>query len=125
MSTAPQAAPDRSRWVVVALVAGLVVAAAVYAISGLVLGGDDARDAKAGDCLASDKQVEDEGTTRTGANLVDCSAEDARFTVVARVDGESSTQSDSCNKFFQEKEEFYVYANGDDRGYLLCLRPRA
>ncbi|GAB2599013.1 hypothetical protein Aab01nite_75210 [Paractinoplanes abujensis] len=119
---------DRSRrgnMVVVAIVAGLVVAAAVYAISGLVLGGDGARDAKAGDCIASDKDVDDEGTTKTGASLIECSAAEARFTVVARVDGESSTQSDSCNKFFQEKEEFYVYANGDDRGYLLCLRPKA
>ncbi|GID26584.1 LppU/SCO3897 family protein [Paractinoplanes brasiliensis] len=128
MSTAVKAEASPSRrggMVVAAVVAGLVVAAAVYALSGLFLGGDGARDAKAGDCIASDKKVEDEGTTETGADLVDCSSAEARFSVVARVDGENSTQSDSCNKFFQEKEEFYVYASRDDEGYLLCLKPRA
>ncbi|MBM2623495.1 porin [Actinoplanes sp. LDG1-06] len=130
MSTAPARptgeAPGRQKRgrLVAAVVIAVVVAAAVYAISGLFLGGDGAKDAKAGDCIASDKDVRDEGTTETGANVVDCLSSDARFTVVARVDGENSTQSDSCNKFFQEKEEFYVYAKSDDEGYLLCLKPK-
>ncbi|MBU2668811.1 hypothetical protein KOI35_35400 [Actinoplanes bogorensis] len=129
MSTAPETAVDepkrRGSVLVAAVVIAVVVAAAVYAVSALFLGGDAAGDAKAGDCIASDKSVSDEGTTETGANIVDCTAPDARFSVVARVDGKSSTHSDSCNKYFQPKEEFYVYASGSDNGYLLCLKPKA
>ncbi|MGK5680932.1 LppU/SCO3897 family protein [Actinoplanes sp. URMC 104] len=112
----------RSR-LVLPIVVAVVVALAVWAVTALVLGGDAARDAKAGDCIASDEQVADEGTTETGANVVDCSSDDARFSVVARVDGESSTQSKACDKFFQQNEEFYVFANSAGKGYVLCLKP--
>jgi hypothetical protein len=100
------------------LVIGLVVRDAFF--------GDKAKDAKAGDCIASDKDVSKDETTKTGAKVVDCSSSEAKFTVVAKVDGETDVNSKSCDKFFKANEEFYVYssANGS-KGYLLCLKPKA
>lgn len=111
--------------VVGAVVVAIIVALGVYSLSSLLLGGDGASDAKAGDCIASDQEVKNEGTTETGAEVVDCASADAKFAVVARVDGEGSTQSKACDKFFQGEEVFYVFANSADDGYVLCLRPKA
>jgi hypothetical protein len=108
-----------------AIVVALVIAGLKFGIASAIFGGDDAKDAKAGDCIASGKQVKDEGTTKTDADVVDCTSSDAKFTVVARVDGESSPDSKSCDKFFKEGEEFYVFGSTSGDGYLLCLRPKA
>jgi hypothetical protein len=45
--------------------------------------------------------------------------------VVGRVEGETSTSSPSCDKFFKEDEQFAVYASDAAGGYLLCLKPKA
>jgi hypothetical protein len=123
----PEAPPKKggAGRVIVAVVVAIIVALGVYWLSSLLLGGDDASDAKAGDCIASDQDVKDQGTTETGAEVVDCASPDAKFTVVARVDGEGSTQSKACDKFFKAEEVFYVFANSAGDGYVLCLRPRA
>ena len=106
--------------------AAVLVAIVVIVLRSTLFGAsDEAQDAKAGDCIASDEQVKSEGTTQTGADIVDCGSPEARFTVVARVDGESSPQSKSCDKFFKEKEVFFIYGSATDDGYLLCLRPKA
>jgi len=110
---------------IVAVALAIGVALGVYSLSSLLFGGDDASDAKAGDCIASDQDVKDQGTTETGAEVVDCASADAKFTVVARVDGEGSTQSKACDKFFKAEEVFYVFANSAGDGYVLCLRPQA
>ncbi|WP_250001127.1 hypothetical protein [Actinoplanes sp. M2I2] len=111
------------------LITGIVVAVvlvvAAFALRAVFSGDDNAQDAKAGDCIASDKDVKNEGTTETGANVVDCGSAEAKFTVVARVDGESSPQSKACDKFFTAEEVFYVFASGAGDGYVLCLRPKA
>jgi hypothetical protein len=87
--------------------------------------GDKARDAKAGDCIAAAKDVSKQETTKTSAKVVDCGSSDAKFSVVARVDGESNENSPACQQYFKEGEEYYVYASTDGKGYLLCLRPKA
>jgi hypothetical protein len=97
----------------------------IFGLKSAFLGSNDAQEAKAGDCIKSDKDVSQKETTRTGAEVVECSSADAAFTVVARVDGESSVESKSCDKYFKENEEFYVYGSASSGGYLLCLRPKA
>ncbi|WP_203762165.1 LppU/SCO3897 family protein, partial [Paractinoplanes deccanensis] len=107
-----------------AILVALVIAGLKFGI-GSALFGDKAKDAKAGDCISSGKEVKAEGTTETDADVVDCTSADAKFTVVARVDGESNPDSKSCDKYFKEGEEFYVFGSTSGSGYLLCLRPKA
>ena len=87
--------------------------------------GDKAKDAKAGDCIAADKDVSKDGTTETGAKVLDCTDANAKFSVVARIDGETDVKSKSCDKFFKQNDEFYVYSSTAGKGYLLCLKPKA
>lgn len=101
----------------VALVVALVVKDTLF--------GDKARDAAAGDCIASSKEFSGTQATDAEATVVDCGSGDAACTVVGRVDGETDTDSTSCDTFFQKDEEFYVYSSTAGRGYLLCLRPKA
>jgi hypothetical protein len=110
--------------VLVALVvlALVVVGVARFALLG---DGDRAQDAKTGDCIASDEEVAAGGNTKTGAKIVDCGSPDARFTVVARVNGETDVESKSCDNLFKPDEHFYRYASDAGGGYLLCLRPKA
>jgi hypothetical protein len=87
--------------------------------------GDKAKDAAVGDCVASSEDVKVDEETEADAKVVDCGSADAAFTVVGRVDGESNTSSKSCEKFFKENEEYFVYGSTAGKGYLLCLRPKA
>ncbi|GAA3336824.1 hypothetical protein GCM10020358_10830 [Amorphoplanes nipponensis] len=87
--------------------------------------GDKAKDAAVGDCVASSEDVKVDEETEANAKVVDCGSADAAFTVVGRVEGESDTKSKSCEKFFKENEEYYVYSSTAGKGYLLCLRPKA
>jgi hypothetical protein len=85
---------------------------------------DKAKDAAAGDCIASSKDVKTDKETDATAKVVDCASADAAFTVVAKIPGETDTKSKSCDKYFKEDEEFFVYsADNGATGYLLCLRP--
>jgi hypothetical protein len=102
---------------VVVLIVGLVVKDALF--------GDKAKDAAVGNCIASSKKVTGTDSTDAEAKVVDCGSGDAAFTVVGRVDGETDTDSKSCDKYFKEKEEFFVYSSTASGGYLLCLRPKA
>lgn len=86
--------------------------------------GDNTKDAKAGDCLSAAKDPSQGQVTKTTADVVDCGSADAKFTVVARVEGESDVESDACTKYFKAGENFFVYASkGGGSDYLLCLRP--
>ena len=100
-----------------------VVLLVVALIATGVFFGDQAKGAKAGDCLSSDKDVAKDATTRTGAKVVSCTDTKAKFLVAARIDGESDVQSKSCEKFFKENDQYYVYGSTDGNGYLLCLKP--
>ena len=87
--------------------------------------GDKAKDAAVGDCIKADKEVAVDAETEAGATVVDCGSSEAAFTVAGRVDGVTDTKSTACDKFFAEKEEFFVYSSTSGGGYLLCLRPKA
>jgi hypothetical protein len=103
-----------------ALVAGIIGLAVKDALFG-----DKAKDAAAGDCVASSKDVKAKGQTDAEAKVVDCGSADAAFTVMGRVDGETDTNSKSCDRYFKEGEEFYVYSSTTAGGYLLCLKPKS
>jgi hypothetical protein len=87
--------------------------------------GDKAKDAAVGDCIASSKKVTGTESTEAEAKVVDCGSADAAFSVVGRVKGETDTNSKSCDKFFKENEQFFVYSSTASGGYLLCLKPKA
>ena len=103
--------------------AALVVLLVVFFAKSFLFG-DKAKDAKAGDCIAADKAVATDGTTKTGATVVDCGSADAKFTVIARVDGKTDAQGPDCDKFFKQGDEGYVYSSTAGQGYLLCLKPK-
>ncbi|MFF5085151.1 hypothetical protein ACFY36_49615 [Actinoplanes sp. NPDC000266] len=109
--------------IVGAIVVGLVIVGLKVGVLSALFGGDDAKEAKAGDCISADTDIPEDKTERTQANVVDCADSDAAYTVVARVEGESDPKSTSCDKFFKEGERFLVLGSTSDGGYLLCLRP--
>ena len=126
-----QVGNDRSgRSRLLAILGAVVVALAVIGLKfGLgVLAEDKAEAAKAGDCVAVDGKAptKDGETTNPDAELVDCASAAAKYTVVGRVEGESDTESKSCDRYFtEEKAEYFVYASKSGSGYLLCLQERA
>jgi hypothetical protein len=109
--------------VVLRIVLAIVVFVVVLVGKNLVFG-DKAKDAAVGDCIASSQDVKVDEETEADAKVVDCTSKDAAFTVVGRVAGESNTKSKSCEKFFKENEEYYVYGSTAGGGYLLCLSPK-
>jgi hypothetical protein len=104
---------------------GAIVAIVIVLVVKDQLFGDKAKDAAVGDCIASSEQVKADEETEAKAKVVECGSADAAFTVVGRVEGETSTSSKSCEKFFQENEEYAIYSSTAGKGYLLCLRPKA
>jgi hypothetical protein len=103
----------------------ILVVAAVGAIVKFVIFGDKAQDAKVGDCIAASKDVKANEETDAEAKVVDCTSTDAAFTVVGRVNGETDTNSKSCDKYFKDDEEFFIYSSEASGGYLLCLKPKS
>jgi hypothetical protein len=110
---------------IVLRILGAVVAFVIVLVVKDAFFGDKAKDAAVGDCVASSADVKVDEETEANAKVVECSSADAAFTVVGRVEGESDTQSKSCEKFFKDNEEYYVYGSTAGGGYLLCLRPKA
>ncbi|MBM2623496.1 hypothetical protein JIG36_49185 [Actinoplanes sp. LDG1-06] len=109
----------------VALGGILLVGLGIFGVSAIVsAAADPAKGAQVGDCLAASSSVADVGTTETSAEVVECGSVRAEYTVVARVEGESSPNSTACEKFFPGDEKYYVYGSTADGGYVLCLRPK-
>jgi hypothetical protein len=106
-------------------IVGGIVVAVIILVGKDFLFGDKAKDAVVGDCVAAMDNVKVDKETEARAKVVDCTAKDAAFTVVGRVEGETDTKSKSCEKYFKENEEYYVYSSTAAGGYLLCLRPKA
>jgi hypothetical protein len=87
---------------------------------------DKAKDANVGDCIAASKKVSGTETTNASAKVVDCSSADAAYVVAGKVPGETDVKSKSCDKFFKEGDQFFVYAaDNGATGYLLCLRAKS
>jgi hypothetical protein len=110
-------------------VLGAVVVGVIFVLIkvgiGDALSEDPTKDAKAGDCLGISQEVK-ETTTEVDAKIVDCTASDAKYTVLGRVEGIKDENSKACddiiNTGLKEGEEGAVIASQEDKGYLLCLK---
>ncbi|GIF43342.1 LppU/SCO3897 family protein [Actinoplanes xinjiangensis] len=110
-------------------VVGAVVVGVIFVVIkvgiGDALSEDPTKDAKAGDCLGISQEVK-ETTTEVDAKIVDCTASDAKYTVLGRVEGIKDENSPACddiiNTGLKEGEEGAVIASQEDKGYLLCLK---
>ncbi|MFI6075840.1 hypothetical protein ACIA5C_30240 [Actinoplanes sp. NPDC051343] len=109
--------------VVVLVIVGIAVKAGI----GSALHPDKAKEAKVGDCVAAQGKVptEEGKTSEADAKVVDCTSTDAAYSVVGRVNGESNTNSKSCDQYFtDEKADYFVYSSTSGSGYLLCLKAK-
>ena len=104
---------------------GIVVVLLVGAsILTLFRGGDEAKDAAVGDCLAASVTVRVGEDADADAKVVGCGSAYAAYTVVGRLDGQSDPRSTACETYFQANEEYFVYTSTAGDGYLLCLSRR-
>ncbi|GAB1689466.1 hypothetical protein [Krasilnikovia sp. M28-CT-15] len=112
--------------IILALVAVLFLGV-VGLVLRVVLAPDPTKDAKAGDCLASEaaKNVKVGQQTAAEMKMVDCSASDAAFVVLGRVDGVTDIKNPACEKYVKEGEQYLAYASQSGDGYLLCLKPKS
>jgi hypothetical protein len=118
----PEDKGDARKALAVAGLAVVFLLIAVVVIAGLFFG-DEAADAAVGDCIASTEEIRVFAKTEASAKVVDCKSADAAFTVVGRVEGESDTESMSCQQYFKQDEQYFVYASKAGKGFLLCMRP--
>ncbi|MEV4638107.1 hypothetical protein AB0J80_12230 [Actinoplanes sp. NPDC049548] len=102
--------------------AALVALGTAVTVLGVTAGGDDAKDAAVGDCLATSANVRPGQDTDAEATVVGCAKDAAAYAVVGRIDGVSDARSRSCESFFAADEEYFVYSSTAGDGYLLCLR---
>jgi len=105
----------------------VIIGAAIKFGIGSALNQDKAKEAKVGDCVAAQGKVptEEGKTSEAEAKVVDCTSKDAAYTVVGRVNGETDTNSKSCDQYFtDEKADYFVYSSTTGDGYLLCLQAK-
>jgi hypothetical protein len=121
--------PRKSARNLILSVVGIVVVVIIGAAIMLAAGGgrdkDEAKDAKVGDCVAAlGKVSQKEGqNTQTAAKVVKCGAQDASYKVIGRVNGQSDTNSKSCDQYFTDaRADYFIYASSSGDGYLLCLQ---
>jgi hypothetical protein len=82
---------------------------------------DQTADAKVGDCINAGTVTEKEEKAK--AKMADCGSPEAGYSVVGRVENDTSLESKACDKYFTEaKVEYAVYASDAGNGYLLCLK---
>lgn len=104
---------------------GIVVALLVgVSVLTLFRGGDEAKDAAVGDCLAASVTVRVDEDADADAKVVGCRSAYAAYTVVGRFDGRSDLRSTACETYFEANEEYFVYSSTAGDGYLLCLSRR-
>jgi hypothetical protein len=111
--------------VVLTILGAVVIVIVIVVVAWAAFFGDKAKNAAVGDCLAATQDVRAGEEADARAEVVACGSADAAYTVVGRVDGESSLASKSCEKFFEKSEAYAIYASKGSGGYLLCLRPEA
>jgi hypothetical protein len=105
----------------------VIIGAAIKFGIGSALNKDEAKEAKVGDCVAAQGKVptQEGKTSEAEAKVVDCTSTDAAYTVVGRVNGETDTNSKSCDQYFtDEKADYFVYSSSAGKGYLLCLKAK-
>ncbi|MFE9688794.1 porin [Micromonospora sp. NPDC005806] len=95
------------------------------------IGVDGTAEAKVGDCVAELPPVAGtEARSADDARVVPCTATDAAYAVVGRVQDATAARersADACEPHFRPDDDGYVlYRVGEDGdGYLLCLVHRA
>jgi hypothetical protein len=109
-------------------VVGVIVIVIIVGVIMLAVGGgnnDKAEKAKVGDCVAALGKVSDQAgkNSQTAAKVVNCTANDAAYKVIGRVNGQTNTESKACDQFFTDaKADYFIYASTSGDGYLLCLQ---
>src|SRR5688572_97233 len=104
----PPVVPPKKKSVgkkILGLLGGLLIIVVVVALKtglGNMLREDPTGDAKAGNCLAIKSGLSDTAT-EVEAEVTECSATDAKFTVLGRVDGVSDVYSTACDPTFDAK----------------------
>ena len=105
-----------------------VIIAGIKSGLGSLLAKDPTGDAKAGSCIALKSKLT-ESATEVDAETADCASADAKYSVLARVDGVSDVNGTACDPTFEAKlkegQEGYVIGSTEDDGYLLCLTLKA
>lgn len=92
---------------------------------------DKTADAKVGDCIAELPEVKvGEEKSTNDAKVVECTATDAMYNVVGRVDGQTEAQAQAgtaCEPYIAEGQDGYVFYSikSGGTGYLLCLTKKA
>jgi hypothetical protein len=124
----PAEKPKKSIRGVVLGVVGVIVVVIVVGVIMLAVGGgnnDKAEKAKVGDCVAALGKVSDQAgqNSQTAAKVVNCTANDAAYKVIGRVNGQTDTASKACDQYFTDaKADYFIYASTSGDGYLLCLQ---
>ncbi|MGR6317274.1 hypothetical protein Q2K19_06600 [Micromonospora soli] len=136
------AAPSRAGAVLGVLVLLLGVATALLAGLAIKVGAggslrevfvtvDGTAEAKVGDCVAGLPRVAGaEARAADDPRVVPCTAADAAYAVVGRVQDATAARersADACEPYFRPDDDGYVLyrVGGDGDGYLLCLVHRA
>ncbi|MEV6299439.1 hypothetical protein AB0M02_08545 [Actinoplanes sp. NPDC051861] len=120
-------APKKKGWVkrILGIVVTVIVVVLIKSFLGSALAKDPTENAKAGDCISiSGEMTETAG--EVDAKIVECTASDAKFTVLERVNGVKDVNSTACDPTFEAKlkegDEGYAIAMPEGDGYLLCLK---
>jgi hypothetical protein len=132
----PPAEAKKSRGRKVLGILGIILA--IVVVGGLKAGlklyqnRNDTDAAKVGDCLGQLPEVaEGKQEDADDAKVVKCTSTDAVYTVVGRVNGQTSAQvktGDACTQYFKEGDDGYVFSGPERSGgnfYLLCLTKKA
>ena len=123
-SDAPAKSSPVGKIILAVVVALAAILAVILAATG-AFGGDKTKDAAIGDCLASSTEVAVDQQKDAQAEIVDCGASEAAYTVVGRIEGGTAANNAQCQKYFKEGERYFAYSSTGGDGYLLCLRARA
>jgi hypothetical protein len=107
-----------------------VIVAIIIAVVRGVLSDDATAEAKQGDCIADVPEVATgQDASAPDVKIVECASAEAKYSVVARVDGVTEAQATAdtmCADNFKEGEEYAVFRaipTTGGKGYVLCLKP--
>jgi hypothetical protein len=126
--TAPAPVKKKSNVVKIVSVIGAVIL--VICLAGVVflvrngLNSDDAKQAKAGDCIGNLPDVaEGEDKEANGAKVVDCTSADALYKVEGRVEDktEDEAKDESVCAAYPAADSWYRAIPSGGKGYVLCL----
>jgi hypothetical protein len=127
---APPPAKKGGAGKVIGIVVGVLVLVVVLCVGGIFgisqLNKDNASNAKVGDCLAGDSMDSTTATEVKHIKIVSCTASDAKYKVVGKVDGKTqvdfSVDDHLCDAYPTAKSALWQGETGK-KGSVLCLEP--